>query len=198
MLTLICVFTASSSNLTGKQRPENWRTDVVWLLNVWWHQHLAPAWVRVSRGVGLAVTWFLFQNLSRRPPLCCHLPFGPAVKRWHAQRHIGFHYFHSYEGATLDSSQAIMANQESLPRHTHKHTHTPHQNTHLETRHCAPMKTNLFWCNLMILHHFANKMFYAVAYLPPGCLKRSGASHNAATVNQISFQFHFKGLAINN
>lgn len=78
-----------------------------------------------AAGFGLVVTWFLFQNLCRRPPLCCHLPFGPAVKRWHAQRHIGFHYFHSYEGATLDSSQAIMANQESLPRHTRKHTHSP-------------------------------------------------------------------------
>lgn len=55
-----------------------------------------------------------------------HFPFWPAVKCWHAQRHIGFHYFHSYEGATLDSSRAVMANCESLPlpTHPHKHTHT--------------------------------------------------------------------------
>lgn len=101
-------------------------------------------------GFGPAVTSFLFQVPRRRSPSAAtgrHLPFGPALKCWHAQRHIGFHYFHSYEGATVDSGRAITA---PLPHFLH----------HLETRPCAPMKTNLFRCHLMILHHLANKMFY--------------------------------------
>lgn len=68
-----------------------------------------------------------------------HFPSGPVVKRWHAQRHIGFHYFHSYESATLDSSRAVMANPghrpPSLCAHAHTQTHidTSHQPAHLET-----------------------------------------------------------------
>lgn len=198
MLKLICVFTASSSNLTGKQRPENWRTDVVWLLDVWRHQHLAPAWLRVSRGVwprGHLIP--ISESLSPSPPLlspsiwaCCETLTCSKTYRIPLFSLIwGCHTWFkpSYHG------------KPGVPPPAHTQTHTfPHQNAHLETRHCAPVKTNLFWCDLMILHHFANKMFYAVAYLPPGSLKRSGASHNAATVNQISFQFHFKGSAINN
>lgn len=122
-------------------------------------------------GFGPAVTSFLFQVPRRRSPSAAtgrHLPFGPAVKCWHAQRHIGFHYFHSYEGATVDSDRATTAHPPSPWAFPH----------HLETQPCAPMKTNLFRCHLMILHHLANKMFYdATGFLPPGSLpKKRGVS----------------------
>lgn len=60
-----------------------------------------------------------------------HFLFGPSVKCWHAQRHIGFHYFHSYESATLDSSRAVMA----PPTRTriHEHTRAPRDPAHLES-----------------------------------------------------------------
>lgn len=76
------------------------------------------AWLRVSRGDRLMVTWFPFLSSSTCNSL--HFPFGPAVKSWHAQRHIGFHYFHSYEGATLDSSRDIQH-----PPPTSASAHTP-------------------------------------------------------------------------
>lgn len=58
-----------------------------------------------------------------------HFPFGSPAKRWRVQRHIGFHYFHSYESATLDSSQAVMGEPGSPPAplpptHTHIQTHS--------------------------------------------------------------------------
>lgn len=104
---------------------------------------------------GPAVTSFLFQV-----SLCCrHLPFGPSVEHWHAQRHIGFHYFHSYEGATVDSDWALTA---ALP----PREHFP---ITLKLGLVLQWKTKLFRCHLMILHHVANEMFYAVAgILPPG------------------------------
>lgn len=67
-----------------------------------------------------------------------HFPFGPPLKHWHVQRHIGFHYFHSYESATLDSSRAVMANPNHPPParpHIHKHVHLHFPST------CSPCFT---------------------------------------------------------
>lgn len=141
-----------------------------WCLMTW--ECGVPAWLWVKpSGSARRSPHSYFRFPLRRSPSAAtgrHLPFGPAVKCWHAQRHIGFHYFHSYEGATVDSDRATTAHPPP-PRAF------PH---HLETQPCAPMKTNLFRCHLMILHHLANKMFYdATGFLPPGSLpKKRGVS----------------------
>lgn len=75
-------------------------------------------WLTSGQSVGLAL-WSPnshLASLSSSATTCCHIPFKPAVKCWHAQRHIGFHYFHSYEDATLDFCGAVIATR-SLPLH---------------------------------------------------------------------------------
>lgn len=95
-----------------------------------------------------------------------HFPFGPPLKCWHVQRHIGFHYFHSYESATLDSNRAVVANQDQPPPiHTYTNTHTyTHQPAHLALHQWK------FWCDHVIPLHLANEIFYAIADLLPPSL----------------------------
>lgn len=133
-------------------------------------------------GFGLAVTSFLFQVPRRRSPSAAtgrHLPFGPAVKCWHAQRRIGFHYFHSYEGATVDSDRAIT---QPLPPPEHFPI-TLKLGLVLQWKQTYSDAT--LWS--FIILPIKCFMLRPALYLR-GLLQRSRASHNVAAVNQISFQ----------